>query len=111
MQFANEIEHKTLSKSVEKFDEFAIGEVNETYERYVFNGQNQGQDAYIAALRSLAKTCGFCACLAESLLGDRIVLGVKNNNLRKRLLQKLNLDLKKINVLIYVGVVKLRHPT
>jgi len=90
---------KTLSKIIEKFDEFAIGEVNETYERYVFNGRNQGQDesidTYIAALRSLVKTCGFCACLADSLIRDRIVLGVKNNNLRKRLLQERNLDLKK----------------
>lgn len=74
MQFANEIEHKTLSKIVEKFDEFAIGEVNETYEQYIFNGRNQGQDksihAYIAALRSLAKTCGFCVRLTDSLFRD-----------------------------------------
>lgn len=33
MQFPNETEQKTLSKIVEKFDEFAIGEVNGTYER------------------------------------------------------------------------------
>ena len=62
------------------------------HERYVFNGRNQGQDesidAYIATLRSLAKTCGFCECLADSLLRDRIILGVKNNNLRKHLLQE-----------------------
>ena len=99
MQFADETERKTLSKIVEKFDEFAIGEVNETYERYIFNGRNQGQDesidAYVACLRSLAQTCGFCECLADSLLRDRIVLGVKNNNLRKRLLQERKLDLKK----------------
>ena len=99
MQFANETECKTLVKIIEKFDEFAIGEVNETYERYVFNGRNQGQDesidAYIATLRSLAKTCGFCECLADSFLRDRIVLGVKNNNLRKRLLQERKLDLNK----------------
>ena len=88
-----------MSKIVEKFDEFAIGEVNETYERYIFNGRNQGQDEsideYVACLRSLAQTCGFCECLADSLLRDRIVLGVKNNNLRKRLLQERKLDLKK----------------
>ena len=99
MQFANETEQKTLSKIVEKFDEFAIGEVNETYEHHIFNGRNQGQDesidAYVACLRSLARTCGFCECLADSLLRDRIVLGVKNNNLRKRLLQERKLDLKK----------------
>ena len=84
---------------IEKFDESTIGEVNETYERYIFNGRNQGQDesidAYITALRSLAKTCGFCDCLADSLLKDRIVLGISNHTLRKRLLQERKLDLKK----------------
>ena len=99
MQFANETEHNTLSKIIEKFDEFTIGEVNETYERYIFNGRNLGQDesidAYITALRSLAKTCGFCDCLADSLLRDRIVLGINNHTLRKRLLQERKLDLKK----------------
>ncbi|CAB4018404.1 Hypothetical predicted protein, partial [Paramuricea clavata] len=99
MQFADETERNTLASIHKKFDEFTIGEVNETYERYIFNGRNQGQDesieAYIAALRTLAKTCGFCECLADSLLRDRIVLGIHNNSLRKRLLQERNLDLKK----------------
>jgi hypothetical protein len=99
MQFADETERNTLASIHKKFDEFTIGEVNKTYERYIFNGRNQGQDesieAYIAALRSLAKTCGFCECLADSLLRDRIVLGIHNNSLRKRLLQERNLDLKK----------------
>ena len=31
MQFARKAEQKTLSKTVEKFDRFAIGEVNETF--------------------------------------------------------------------------------
>ena len=69
MQFAIETDRRTLSKIIEKFDEFTIGEVNETYERYIFNGQSQGKDesidAYIIALRSLAKTSD---CLADSLL-------------------------------------------
>ena len=54
MQFASETDCRTLSKIVKKFDKFTIGEVNETYERYIFNGRNQGQDksidAYITAL-------------------------------------------------------------
>ena len=99
MQFAGETDRRTLSKIIEKFDEFTIGEVNETYQRYIFNGRNQGQDesidAYITALRSLAKTCRFCHCLADSLLRDRIVLGINNHALWKRLLQERNLDLKK----------------
>ena len=54
MQFAGETDCHTLSKIVEKFDKFTIREVNETYERYIFNRRNQGQDesinAYITAL-------------------------------------------------------------
>ena len=54
-----------------KFGEFTIGEVNETYKHYIFNQWNQGQDesinAYIIALQSLVKTCGFCDSLADSL--------------------------------------------
>ena len=35
-------EDKTnLSKIMKKLDEFAIGEVHETYERYIFNSTNQ----------------------------------------------------------------------
>ena len=71
MQFANETDRCTLSKIIEKFDEFTIGEVNETYKRFIFNGRNQGQDksidAYITALWSLVKTCGLCDCLTDSL--------------------------------------------
>ena len=99
MQFETEEDRKSLEKIIQKFDEFTIGEVNETYERYIFNGRNQATDesidAYVTVLRSLAKTCGFCDCLHDSLLRDRIVLGVNNQKLRKRLLQERKLDLKK----------------
>ena len=70
-----------------------------TYERYNFNCRNQQPnesiDAYIAALRSLAKTCNFCDCLKDSLLRDRIVLGIQSQPTRKRLLQDRKLTLKK----------------
>ena len=112
MQFANETKCNTLSKIIEKFDEFTIREVNESYERYIFNGWNQGQDesieAYITVLRSLAKTCGFCDCLANSLLRDRIVLRINNHTIQKRLLQDRKLILKSAS--ICVEVVKLRLP-
>ena len=44
LQFANDEERGSLATIIEKFDEFTIGEVNETYERYIFNGRNQGPD-------------------------------------------------------------------
>jgi hypothetical protein len=45
---------------MQKFEEFAVGEVNETYERYVFNKRNQNEgeifESFISPLRMLIKT-------------------------------------------------------
>ena len=41
------VDKKKLSKIMEKLDEFAIGEVNETYERYMFNSRDQEADESI----------------------------------------------------------------
>ena len=99
LPFATEEDKTNLSKIMEKLDEFAIGEVNETYERYIFNSRNQESDesidVYVAALRKLAQTCNFCECLQDTLIRDRIVLGVKSKQLRKRLLQERKLTLSK----------------
>ena len=90
---------KVLDSVVQKFEEFCIGQTNETFERYVFNSRSQKEDEsidhYVSALRTLAKTCNFCQCLHDSLLRDRIVLGVKEPALRKKLLQERKLTLEK----------------
>ena len=49
LPFESEEDKKTLSKIMDKLDEFAIGEVNETYERYVFNSRDQEADESIDA--------------------------------------------------------------
>ena len=82
-------EENKLSHILTKLETLLIGEVNETYERFRFN-QRQQQDGetfdnYLTALKSLAKTCNF-ADLHDSLLRDRLVIGKKSNNTRKRLL-------------------------
>ena len=83
---------------IKKFDECVIGDTNETYERYVFNRRDQHSgeniESYITALRDLAKTCNFCNCLHDSLIRDRLVLGILDNGTRKLLLQKKKLTLK-----------------
>ena len=43
-------------------------------------------DAYVTALRKLAKTCNY-GTLADSLIRDRIVVGINDNSARKKLLQ------------------------
>ena len=82
---------------MEKLEEFCIGSTNEIYERYVFNKREQAPeesfDTYLAALRTMSKTCNF-GDLQESLIRDRIVVGLRDNSVRKRLLQESKLSLK-----------------
>ena len=76
---------------------FCIGETNVIYERYCFNKRNQEAnesiDSYVAALNSLAKSCDY-GTLQDTLIRDRIVIGIHNNSVRKRLLQESKLTLK-----------------
>ena len=76
---------------------FCIGETNVIYEWYCFNKRNQEAnesiDSYVAALNSLAKSCDY-GTLQDTLIRDRIVIGIQNNSVRKRLLQGSKLTLK-----------------
>ena len=68
-----------------------------TYERYKFNmctqSVSESLDSYLSRLRKLSKTCEY-ADLTDGLIKDRIVVGIRENSVRKRLLQdeKLTLD-------------------
>ena len=46
---------------------------------------NETADAYYTALCTLAKTCNF-GNLEDNLIRDRIVMGIKDNSTRKKLL-------------------------
>ena len=76
-----------------------IGDLNEIYERYVFNNHSQrdgeSMESFATSLRSVAITCGYCNCLHDSLIRDRIVTGICDDETRKRLLQERNLDINK----------------
>jgi hypothetical protein len=52
------------------------------YERYCFNKRDQEQgeniDTYVAALRTLVKTCNY-GTLEEILIRDRIIIGIREN--------------------------------
>lgn len=88
-----------LSETMKEFDKYAIGETNETYERYMFNSRDQKEgksiDAYVGTLRTLGQTCNFCTCLHDSLMRDRIVLGVRESETGKCLLCQTKLTLQK----------------
>lgn len=83
---------RNLTAIIEEFEKYAIGDVKESYERFIFNSRNQLEgetvDEYVTQLRNLAKSCNFCTCLHDSLIRDRIVLGIRDAHKRKRLLQQ-----------------------
>ena len=62
---------------ITKFKVYCVGQGNETFERYNFNMrvQQEGErvDAYVTALKTLAKTCNF-GQLQDDLPKDRIAI-------------------------------------
>ena len=96
MEFDNEDQRQDPEVILEKMKQNCIGECNETYERYMFNRRdqesNESVDAYVTALRKLAKTCNY-GSLTDSLIRDRMVVGINDNSARKKLLQTSKLTL------------------
>ena len=71
---------------------------NVVYERYVFNSSSQQQeestDEYVNRLRKYAASCNF-GSLTDELIRDRLVLGIRDQATKLRLLKEEKLDLNK----------------
>ena len=82
-----------------KMEKHCIGEVSEIYEQYCFNMRDklptESVDSSVAELSNLAKTCNFYDCLRDSLIRDRIVLGIKNEQTTKKLPRMRDLTLNR----------------
>ena len=98
LSFTPEEDQDDIQTIIKKFDQHIIGETNETYERYKFNRRSQKSnekiDDYLHELREIAKACNFCQCLYDSLIRDKIVIGINDNNTRKKMLETRDLTLK-----------------
>ncbi|KAK4885733.1 hypothetical protein RN001_002004 [Aquatica leii] len=83
---------------LKKFDDKFIPMRNPTYERYKFFTRNKAThetyDHYVTALRELANTCEFGA-LADSLIREKLILGIQEIHIKDRLLREINLTLQK----------------
>ena len=81
---------KKIDKVLLKFGEHCKPKKNVSYERYKFfsRAQESGEsiDQYVTILRKLCETCEF-GTSKNSLIKDRIVLGVSNTKTRERLLR------------------------
>ena len=76
-----------------------IGEVNEIYKRNCFNKRDnlptQTVHNFVAELNTLPKTYNFCDCLRDSLIRDRIVLGIRIEETNEKFLRVRELTLNK----------------
>ncbi len=97
LAFDDETQKKDIDVVLQKLEEFCIGTTNEIYECYLFNKRDQAVgesiDTYVAALRSLSKTCNYGA-LTDNLIRDRMVVGILDKGIRKKLLQESKLTLQ-----------------
>ena len=96
-QFDSEDDKDDIDIVIQKFEEFCVGATHEAYESYKFHLKNQEGsetiDCYVAELRKLAKNCNF-GNAEDRMIRDRIVVGVKCEELRKKLLADSKLTLQ-----------------
>ena len=96
-EFDSDDARSNLTTIKNAFEAHCIGEVNVVYERYVLyqRVQENGEtfDNFLSDLRKLVKTCDFGA-VEDSTIRDRIVMGIRDDTTRRKLLQTRQLDLK-----------------
>ena len=90
---------RSVADILAKFDNFAVGEINECYERFVFHNRNQQQnepfEQFLTSIRVLVKSCHFCDACRNSRLRDRIILGVIDRDVQETLLKERNISLER----------------
>ena len=96
--FTSTEEERTVDDIISKFEASAVGEVNITYERFLFNKRAQAENElsaqFLGDARRLIKTCNCCLNCVDSVLKDRIVLGVYNKETQRDLFKAIDLTLK-----------------
>ncbi|XP_044765716.1 uncharacterized protein LOC123321967 isoform X2 [Coccinella septempunctata] len=91
------LELSTLKDVKAAFQKYCDPKKNIIFDRYKFLSCNQkeGQSIsnYITEIKTLVKVCEYQD--EDEMIRDKIILGIKDNNLREKLLQYENLSLKK----------------
>ena len=95
---ATQGEDKTnIDHVLKKFDRYFMAETNEAYESYRFNKADQLEseniETYITRLRQLVKGCNY-GDLTDRMIRDRIVAGIRDDELRRKLLEERDLTLR-----------------
>lgn len=84
-----------IKTTLAKLDNYFIPDKNITYERHVFflrEQRDESIDSYVTDLRDLSSSCDF-GSLTDSLIKDKLILGIKDRVLKDRLLRIKDLTL------------------
>jgi hypothetical protein len=83
---------------LDKFEAYCKPKASELFETYRFLSRKQEQgepiDAYVTALRTLSEGCGFAD--KERRIRDQVVLGIRDDRVRERLLRDTNPTLDRV---------------
>ncbi|XP_063219170.1 uncharacterized protein LOC134529224 isoform X1 [Bacillus rossius redtenbacheri] len=86
----NNEEKTKYDKVIQTFEQHTTPKKNEAFDRYIFNQRCQAEgetiDHFVTDLKRLAKSCSF-GDLEESLIRDRIIVGISSTTLRESLLR------------------------
>ena len=96
-----EADRKKYDKVIDKFDGFFKVQRNTVFVQAKFNRRNQRDDEpveqYITALFHLRETCDFGdRALADELLRDRIIVGIRDTKLAETLMLDPDMSLDKV---------------
>lgn len=98
LPFSDLNEQNNMDIVLKLMETHCLGETNVIYERYIFNNRVQQDkesiETYATQLRALSQTCDY-GDLQDQLIRDRIVCGIRENSIRKKLLQEADLTLKR----------------
>ena len=90
MKFSEGKGRNKMADIIAKYDQHFLGQTQEFFERFQFNRRDQasGQsiDEHLSVLRNMSKTCGFCDCMRNFLVMDRLLLGITGDKTREELL-------------------------
>ena len=76
-----------MADIIAKYDQHFLGQTQEFFERSQFNRRDQASgesiDEHLSVLRNMSKTCGFCDCMRNVLVMDRLLLGITSDKTRE----------------------------
>jgi len=90
------VDTRTVAQILKRMEHICIGEINETFERFRFNSrmQRDGEDfdSFLSDLLAMIKTCNYCDTCQNSIVRDRIVLGIRDKDTQTELLKLRQLE-------------------